>query len=157
MRFVSLTLVLFGFWLLLSGHYTTLLLTLGALSAIGTAAYARHMGILDSEGHPVQLAFRAIFYWPWLLLEIVKAALSVTRIILTPGLPIFPTMLKIRGSQKSALGINIYANSITLTPGTITVGVKGDYLTVHAITGENADELVEGGMDRKVRDFEGRV
>ncbi len=155
MRFVSLTLVLFGFWLLLSGHYTTLLLTFGVLSTIGAAAYARHMGILDSEGHPIQLIFRAIIYWPWLLLEIFKAALSVTRILLSPSLPIFPTMLKVRGSQKSALGINIYANSITLTPGTITVGVKGHDLTVHAITGENADELVEGGMDRKVRDFEG--
>ncbi len=157
MRFVSLTLVLFGFWLLLSGHYTTLLLTFGALTTIGAAAYARHMGILDSEGHPIQLVFRAIFYWPWLIWQIVKSALSVTRIILSPSLPIFPTMLKVRGSQKSDLGINIYANSITLTPGTITVGVKDDNLTIHAITGENADELVEGGMDRKVRDFEGQV
>ena len=155
MRFVSLTLVLFGFWLLLSGHYTILLLVFGALSAIGAAAYARSMGVLDSEGHPIQLAFRAIIYWPWLLWEIVKAGLSVTWIILSPGLPIFPTMLKFRGSQKSALGINIYANSITLTPGTITVGVKGDDLTVHAITKENADELIEGVMDRKVRNFEG--
>ncbi|MBL4758729.1 MAG: Na+/H+ antiporter subunit E [Rhizobiales bacterium] len=155
MRFVSLTLVLFGFWLLLSGHYTTTLLIFGVLSSVGTAIFARRMGILDSEGHPIHLALRALLYWPWLLVEIVKSSLSVTRIILSPRLAIHPTMLKVRASQKSAVGINIYANSITLTPGTITVGLKGNDLTIHAITGENADDLVEGGMDRKVSDFEG--
>lgn len=155
MRFISLTIVLFGFWLLLSGHYTVFLIVLGALTALGTATYAHKLGILDSEGHPIQLAIRAIAYWPWLFVEIIKSALGVTRILLSPSLPISPTMVKVKGSQKTALGISIYGNSITLTPGTITVGVTGHDLTVHAIVGENATDLEEGGMDRKVRDFEG--
>ena len=155
-RLVSLAAVLFLFWLLLSGHYTGLLLTLGIVSAALTAALGARMAIVDREGHPVELLPRALLsYGPWLIKEIAVSACQVSRIIVDPKLPISPTLLKVRGSQKSDLGIAIYGNSITLTPGTVTVGVRGGDLIVHAITRDGADGLAEGEMDRRVSRFEG--
>jgi hypothetical protein len=78
----------------------------------------------------VHLMRGAFTYVPWLWWEIAKSAWAVTKIILHPRLPISPTMTKVVASQKTAVGIATYANSITLTPGTITTGVKGHVLTV---------------------------
>lgn len=154
MRHVSLGIFLFAFWLLLSGHYTPFLLTVGACCC-ALAVYAAHrMKILDAEGHPIEFLRGSLSYFAWLYIEIAKSAWAVTRIILDPKLPISPTMTKVRASQKSPVGINIYANSITLTPGTITTGVKGDVLTVHALVRGGADDLEDGGMDRRVNQFE---
>ena len=60
-----------------------------------------------------------------------------------------------RASQKTAVGLVTYANSITLTPGTVSVEVEGDEITVHAITRDGAMDLAEGSMDRVVSRFEG--
>ena len=155
MRFISLAAVLFGFWLLLSGHYTALLVGLGVLSALGVALLARRMGVIDREGHPIELIFRAMLYWPWLVVEIIKSAWDVTKIIVDPALPISPQMIRVRATQKTGTGVTIYGNSITLTPGTITVGVKGNDLTIHAITRESAQGVMNGDMDARVTIFEG--
>lgn len=155
-RLVSLTLILFAFWLLLSGHYTGLLITLGVISAVATAALAARMAILDREGHPIGLLPRALLsYWPWLIKEIAISAWQVSKIIVDPKLPISPTLLKVSGSQKTDTGIATYGNSITLTPGTVTVGVRGSDIAVHALTREGADAVAEGTMDRRVSRFEG--
>jgi multicomponent Na+:H+ antiporter subunit E len=155
MRLVSLGVVLFCFWLLLSGHYTGLLIAIGLVCSAAVAALAWNMRIADAEGHPIHLIGRAAIYWPWLAVEIVKSALRVARLIVDPRLTISPTLVRVRASQKSALGVSIYANSITLTPGTISVDVSGHDIIVHAIEREGADSLEEGGMDRRVTVFEG--
>ena len=67
---------------------------------------------------------------------------------------ISPNLIKVKASQASQVGINVYGNSITLTPGTITVDVEGDELTVHALTQSTADDLLEGTMDRRVARME---
>ena len=154
MRIVSLACVLFVFWLALSGHYTPVLITIGALSAILCALVAARIGITGSEGHPIGLLRGAVTYWPWLVWEIVKSGWGVTRIILHPRLPISPTMTVVKASQRTTAGIATYGNSITLTPGTITVDVSGNCLTVHALTKEGADDLEAGGMDARVTRFE---
>ncbi len=155
MRYVSLTAFLFTFWVALSGHYTPVLATAGAASAAICVLAAVRMRVADREGHPVELLWGAITYYPWLIREIAKSAWSVTKIILHPSLPISPTMTIVRASQKTAAGMATYANSITLTPGTVTVGVNGRDLTVHALVREGALELEGGGMDRRVSQFEG--
>ena len=155
LRLVSLGCALFAFWLLLSGHYTGLLITLGVLSCLGILALAHRMRVVDEEGHPIHLALGALTYWPWLIVEISKSAWGVTRLILDPKLPISPTLIKVKSSQSTRVGVNIYANSITLTPGTISVEVESNDITVHAITKEGAAELNEGAMDRRVTTFEG--
>lgn len=153
--YVSLGLILLGFWLLLSGHYTTLTVTAGIVSVVGVVLLAGRMHVVDEEGHPVHLLPRAVTYLPWLALEIAKSAWDVTKIILNPRLPISPTLVRVRASQKTAVGITVYANSITLTPGTISARVSGHDILVHAVTREGAEALAEGTMDRRVSAFEG--
>lgn len=154
-RLLSLGCTLLVFWLLLSGHYTTFLITIGILTCIGILALAQHMKVVDEESHPIQLALPALTYWPWLVFEIAKSTWSVTRIILDPKLPISPTLVKLKASQKTRIGVGVYANSITLTPGTISIDVEGNDITVHAITRDSAADVAEGAMDRRVTAFEG--
>lgn len=156
MRTVSLTIALAIFWLALSGFFKPLLLTLGVASVILTILFAHRMGVVDGEGHPIGLLPAASTYWPWLIWEIMKSAWAVTKIILSPRIAdaISPTMTRVVASQHTPTGVVTYANSITLTPGTITVGVRGNMLTVHALTRDGADDLEGGGMDDRVTRFE---
>jgi multicomponent Na+:H+ antiporter subunit E len=155
MRYLSLALFLFAFWLALSGHYTPVLVVVGAASAALCTLAAARMRVADAEGHPIELFWGAITYFPWLAREIARSAWAVTKLILHPRLPISPTMTVVRASQRTSVGVATYGNSITLTPGTITVGVSGNELTVHALTREGALDLEGGGMDRRVSQFEG--
>jgi multicomponent Na+:H+ antiporter subunit E len=155
MRLASLAVVLFLLWLGLSGHYTPFLLGAGAGAAVLCVAVAVRIGVADAEGHPIHLARAALTYFPWLFWEIAKSAWGVSRLILDPRLPISPTMTKVEAGQRTTVGIVTYANSITLTPGTITTGVKGNVLTVHALTRAGARDLEAGGMDARVTQFEG--
>ncbi len=154
---LSLGAVLLGLWLLLSGHYAFFLLTLGVASTVLVLVIALRMDVVDQEGHPVHLTFTALLYWPWLGWQIVKANIDVARRILAPGLPISPTVVKVKASQKSEVGKVMYANSITLTPGTISMRLEGDEIEVHALTREVAEELRQGEMDRRVSAVEGKV
>jgi len=155
MRAISLTGLLFAFWLALSGHYTPMLVAAGAASALLCMIAAVRLRILDREGQPIELAFGLVTYLPWLVGEIAKSAWTVTKIILDPRLPITPTMTVVAASQRTSVGIAVYGNSITLTPGTITVGERGNELTVHALTRSGALDLEAGAMDRRVTRLEG--
>lgn len=155
MRSLVLVLALSAFWLILSGHYTGFLIAMGGLSVLFTWLLAVRMNIIDDEGQPFELVAAGPAYWTWLYIEIAKSAWAVTRVILDPRLPITPTFTKVRASQKTTAGKATYANSITLTPGTITTGVTGDVLTVHALVKEGADDLETGTMDKRVSQFEG--
>lgn len=152
---LALAASLFIFWLLLSGIYTPFLVLSGLGASIAVAALASRMELLDREGHPIHLALAALTYWPWLLKEIARSGWQVTRIILDPRLPISPTFVRFKPSQRTTLALATHANSITLTPGTITVDAGRDEFLVHALTREAADGLLAGEMDRRVRRFEG--
>ncbi|HLF39374.1 MAG TPA: Na+/H+ antiporter subunit E [Burkholderiales bacterium] len=151
----SSAIILFVFWLLLSGYFTAFLVTMGALSAVAIALLGRRMDLIDHEGHPIYLSWRVLGYWPWLVKEIAKSAWEVSRIIVNPRLPISPTLVRAKTSQKTVVGVVTYANSITLTPGTISVDVKQGEILVHALTREGAKGLLTGEMDRRVTRFEG--
>jgi multicomponent Na+:H+ antiporter subunit E len=113
------------------------------------------MDVIDREGHPIHLGWRALFsYWPWLIMEIAKSSWDVSRRILDPRLPISPTLARFRPSQKSELGLVIHANSITLTPGTVAVEVEAGEFLVHALTREGAAGLAGSEMDRRVAALE---
>lgn len=144
-----------AFWLLMSGIYTPFLVSAGLACALGVALLARRMEVADREGHPIHLVPAALTYWPWLALEIVKSGLRVARIVLDPKLPVSPVMVRFRPSQESTLGLVTHANSITLTPGTVTVEARHGEFLVHALTREAAEGLAGGEMDRRVRRFEG--
>ncbi len=151
----SVFLVLYAFWLLLSGLFTPFLLAAGAGCALAVLVFARRMDVIDREGHPIHLGWRALFsYWPWLIKEIAKSSWDVSRRILDPRLPISPTLARFRPSQKSELGLVIHANSITLTPGTVAVEVEAGEFLVHALTREGAAGLAGSEMDRRVAALE---
>lgn len=155
MRKVSAAISLFVFWVLLSGYFTPFLLTAGAVSAFAVVVFARRLELVDPEGHPVDFSGSALRYWPWLGVEIVKSAWDVSRLIVDPKLPISPTLVRVKPTQASAVGRVVYANSITLTPGTVTVVAGREEFLVHAITRAGAESLAAGDMDRRVTRFEG--
>ena len=152
---ISLSAVLIGLWLLLSGHYDAFLLSLGGVSIVVVVLVALRMDVVDHEGHPVHLTPKCLTYWPWLGWEIIKANIDVAYRIVHPNLPISPTVVNLKASQKTEVGKVIYANSITLTPGTVSVNMQGDEITVHALSREGAESLLDGAMDRRVCEVEG--
>ncbi|MBX3677002.1 MAG: Na+/H+ antiporter subunit E [Rhodocyclaceae bacterium] len=151
----SATLALFSFWLVLSGFFTAFLVGAGAASALAVVAFSQRMDVIDREGHPIHLSWRALTYWPWLGKEIVKSAWGVSKIILNPRLPVSPTLVRIKPTQRTPEGLVTHANSITLTPGTISVEVGADEFLVHAVTREGAEGVASGEMDRRTTRFEG--
>lgn len=146
----SLLVALAVVWLLLSGHYDPLILTLGGLSCLFVTLIAQRMDVVDHEGHPIHLTWRALTYWPWLLWQIIQSNIDVARIILSPSLPISPELITVEASQSDDLGRVIFANSITLTPGTVSIFVWSGSIEVHALTHESAADLQSGEMNRRV-------
>ena len=155
LRAFGLGAILFGFWLLLSGHDTPLLLSFGVLSCVLVVYLSMRMEVVDDEGVPLQALGRVMLYLPWLLKEIFVANITVAKVILTPGLPISPRMVVFHGTQRTDVGRALYANSITLTPGTITTGVEGQDYQVHALLGADLDPADQAQMDARCTRAEG--
>jgi multicomponent Na+:H+ antiporter subunit E len=156
LRLISALATLYGFWLLLSGYFTGFLMSAGLVSALVVVWFARRMDVIDAEGHPVHLGWRIVAYWMWLSKEIVKSAWDVSRIIVDPRLPISPTIVTFKPSQRTSVGLVVHANSITLTPGTITIEARPGEFLVHALTRAGADGVITGDMDRRVTACEGK-
>ena len=153
---ITLGLGLFGLWLLLSGHYDNpLLLTLGVISSIAVVFIAQRMDVIDHESVPLRLRFGFIGYLAWLAKEIALANIAVAKIIISPSLPLSPLLFRVKTSQKTDVGRVTHANSITLTPGTVSVEVEDGDIIVHAIAGNLASDMAKGGMDRRVTAVEG--
>ncbi|MEE8352539.1 MAG: Na+/H+ antiporter subunit E [Rhodospirillales bacterium] len=151
---LSLGLVLSALWLLLSGFFQALLLSLGLASVVCVVWIAHRMDVIDHEGHPIHLTFRALWYWPWLMVEILKSNFHIAEVILRPKMPVNPSLFEVKATQETELGQVIYANSITLTPGTVTVAINKDIMVVHALTRDSAAGIQDGEMDRRVSAME---
>jgi len=146
--------VMFVFWLLLSGKYIPLLLSLGVISSL-LAAYTFHHSFLGSIN---QIGFKLAWRWfwrflvytPWLLYQIALANINVAYLILHPRMPIDPVLIKFNSKLNQDLAYVIFANSITLTPGTITAECHdGEYL-IHALDRFSAEGLLSGEMENRV-------
>ena len=143
----------FVIWLLLSGHYDPLLLTLGVLSCITCLYVTWKAKFIDEEGLPLHLLIRLPIYTLWLFKEIIKANIDTAKIIILNNPD--PQNFRVKSSQKTEAGKVTYANSITLTPGTVTTELDGDVLEVHALSSDMADDVKSGVMDKKVSWLEG--
>ncbi len=152
---LSLVALLSAVWLLLSGMFYPLFLILGAASIALVIWLAARMDVADHEGVPVSLGWRTLVYWPWLLKQIALSNIDVTRRVLSPSLPVSPVSFEVTALQRTPLGRTIFANSITLTPGTVSMSVDGETILVHALTKEGRDEVLAGEMNRKASWFEG--
>jgi multicomponent Na+:H+ antiporter subunit E len=137
----------FVFWLVLSGHYDAFYSVVGALVAVGVAITTRDLELVSPA---LRVAPRFVAYLPWLLKEIWKANLDVVRVVLAPSLPIDPVVVRITTPLRGDLALTTLGNSITLTPGTITLDVDGPDLVVHALTRGGAAGVEGGGMDARI-------
>ena len=139
---MKLALVLACVWVLLSGILSPLLLGLGLASSLAVAWLVARADRRD--GDPVSFALRIgrlARYLLWLAWEIVKTNVDVSRRILSPGLPIAPAVRWLPASQRSELGRVVYADSITLTPGTLSIDLRDGWVEVHALNEESLDDL----------------
>ncbi|MEM7250698.1 MAG: Na+/H+ antiporter subunit E [Pseudomonadota bacterium] len=149
-RLVVLVTTMVALWLALSGHYTGLLLSFGVLSvALVTWITIRMAAPEGGVSAPSLNALRLFPYLVWLVKEIVVANIQVAKIIVDPRLPISPTTIRVRSSQRTLTGQVLYANSITLTPGTVTINLLWKEITVHALTKDGALGLASGDMDAR--------
>ncbi|MEM9291225.1 MAG: Na+/H+ antiporter subunit E [Acidobacteriota bacterium] len=158
-RFLVTFLLLFSAWLAWSGYFDKpLLLWGGLLSALGIVLLTRRLGILDEESHPYQLSWRPLLYLPWLSWQMLIANFRVAWLIVLTSLGkkvLSPQLVRVRASQKTDVGRVGFANSVTLTPGTVTLHVKDGSLLAHSLTRKMAEELESGEMDRRARWLEG--
>jgi len=151
---IRLFVSLYILWLLLSGHWKDpLLLSLGLLSAALTVFVAWRMERLDHEESPIKISLRALPYIPWLAWQILLSNLAVAKVILAPGRAT-PHLDWVPATQTTTVGRVIFANSITLTPGTIAVQIDNQRILVHALETACLDDLTEGTMDRRVTGLE---
>ncbi|MFZ5616698.1 MAG: Na+/H+ antiporter subunit E [Pseudomonadota bacterium] len=154
-RAIILAVALAGLWLLLSGYFDNpLLLGFGAASVILCVFLAIRARVLDFEGVPTGLMPRVFLYWRWLFVEIGKANIIVARHALAIEPKLSPKLLKIVSPTKTNAGLATFANSITLTPGTVTIDLEPDYMVVHALTEALADEAAIADMGRRVAALE---
>jgi multicomponent Na+:H+ antiporter subunit E len=148
---VTSSVVLFAalllFWLLLSSHPTPLDLGLGVLAA-GVVTFLNQRS--QALGDLLRAGPRLLLYVPWLLGQIVLANLEVVRLVLHPRLPIDPVIVRFTAPLSSDLALTALGNSITLTPGTVTLDVESGTFTVHALTPEGATAVLSGVMTRRV-------
>ncbi len=152
----SLGIALAFVWALLSGMPEPLLIGLGIASVVLTVWIAHRMDVVDHEGHPIHLGPRALVYFPWLGIEIIKANWDVAKIILSPKMNIQPHIFKTKASQKSDVGLATYANSITLTPGTVTITMDDDGIfEIHALTHAAREGVETLEMDSRCTAMEG--
>ncbi|XRQ09861.1 Na+/H+ antiporter subunit E [Actinomadura welshii] len=156
MTALSLAPVLAAFWLVLSGHYTWLLLVLGALSVALVVWVIRRMQVIDDESLPLRIVPRLPLYLLWLVGQIMLSALAVLRLVWSPRSSIRPGVGTVPAGGMTDLSKVIYANSITLTPGTLSVSFREGDIEVHALRAEGVGEVRDSAMPRRVEGLEKR-
>lgn len=147
---ISISIALALFWLLNSGLYTAIIMGLGVASVLLVLAITRRMDVVDAESLPIQLSLRLPRYYVWLIKEIVISNIQVVKHIWLGNQSISPAVATIKCNQETDMGKVIFANSITLTPGTVAIDLVDDQVTVHALIKEDLDTLIAGEMDRRV-------
>ncbi|OGW16572.1 MAG: hypothetical protein A3G93_13960 [Nitrospinae bacterium RIFCSPLOWO2_12_FULL_45_22] len=150
MSFLITFIHLYVFWILLSGHFDIFHLSLGVICC-ALVAYGTHDLVL--EGLPIDMhteVIRFIKYLPWLVYQIILANIHVAYLALSPKMPIEPRIIKIKTKLKRDLALVTFANSITLTPGTITVDIKEGVYDVHALSEKVSEDLLSGEMENRV-------
>lgn len=150
----SLAVVLSGVWWILSGYTLVLILALGAGSILLVLYICHRMDAIDHETHPIHLAAGCITYFPWLIWEIVLANWDVAKAIVKNDASLRPRLMRVKATQVSEVGRVAYANSITLTPGTVTLDIEGSDLLIHSLTQGSKEGLETGEMDQRVTALE---
>lgn len=142
--------VLFATWCLFSGIFTPFYLGLAIASCLLTTFITQRMEVMDHESHPFQLIYLGPWYWSWLAKEMVLSGLRVTWVVWAQEPNLQPRFSWVRLNLKSDLGRAIYANSLTLTPGTVCVDIEKDRAYIHALDAASIDALELGDIEKRV-------
>lgn len=153
---LGLAVVLAAFWLVLSGHYTPMMLGFAAGSVTLVLWLAHRMDLVDHEGRSLNLGGRAALFWGWLGVQILRSAWDVTRRIWTGRPVVRPVMGRVDAAGMSHVVRVTYANSVTLTPGTLAVAVHDDAIEIHALDEGLVGDLQGGAMAARARRIEAR-
>ena len=145
MAYIGLMILL---WLTLSGHYTPLLLWFGVVSCSFVVFLTWSTKFFDGDIKPEQLFLKVPLYWVWLSGEILKSNIATAKAIWTNEFD--PEIFSVKATQRNENGLANYANSITLTPGTVTVSINDNTFLVHALTADMGDDVRSGTMDSKI-------
>lgn len=151
MFYLITALLLALFWVLLSGHFTALLLGSGVAAVVLVVWLLNRMDRSDNEPGTNFLSLQLFGYIGWLLWQVVLANIDLAKRILNPRLPITPSWTRLDTKVSSPLEKTLYANSITLTPGTLTTDVHDDHFMIHALSTEGIEDLRKGEMQRRIR------
>mgnify|MGYP001029467626 CR=1 FL=1 len=146
---ISLGLLLSVLWLSISGVYKPQIMALGAASVVLVVWLSRRMDVVGVEHNPVLYSWRLPIYWVWLVGEIIKANLTVVRLVLNPS-QISPRIVTVSVPHDNAVAKVTYANSCTLTPGTVTLLLEHAELTAHVLDAGSAEDLESGRMAAKI-------
>lgn len=144
----GLALALVALWFALSGETAPLFLGLGLASVMVSLWLAARLRIIDRDASPYHRIVQLVLYLIWLMIQVARANIAVIAKILGPKRAIDPSIVRVRTSAQTDLGKALFANSITLTPGTVTVDVRGGDLVVHALVRETAPPHAFAAMDR---------
>jgi len=151
---LSISCVLAALWLGNSGFYNPMMLTLGLLSVVFVVWLCHHMKIIDQESQPAHLLRELPAYYAWLVVQLIRSNLDVVVHIWRGKNAISPCMELVPVPQQTDLGKVIYANSITLTPGTVAIDLSDNHVLVHALSAQGMAELKDGEMARRVNKLE---
>jgi len=156
--------LLLGLWLLMSGHYDFFHIAMGVVSSVAVVLLhlrLRKYYFFEEEMAEAQARMKDIYparirlgrlliYIPWLIWQIVIASLQVAAVVLNPKMPIDPALVRFKTKLPNTAAKVILGNSITLTPGTITIQIEGDEFLVHSIMDESASGIVDGSLPGQV-------
>lgn len=145
----GLVIALAAFWFAMSGLLSPFFLALAVIAVLSTLWLSAQLRILGRDASPYHRALQMLFYSVWLLGQILKANLGVIARVLGPRHAIDPVIVEVKTKSRTDLGTALFANSITLTPGTVTVDVDGDQLKVHALVRKSATPASFAPMDRR--------
>ena len=154
MKSLVLFFILFSLWLLMSGHYSVLIVSLGIISCAFCVYVAKRGKLIDDEGLPTFFIPRLLNYLMWLFKEILKSNVITAKVIINGKVE--PEIFTVKSSQVTDVAKVTYANSITLTPGTVTTKIKKDVFEVHALNSDFGNDVRTNEMDKKVTWLEGK-
>lgn len=150
LRQFAVFVTLFAFWLVFSGHFDALHISLGLICSAAVATLSYDLLLPEPLSSNARIiAWRFLLYIPWLMWEVVVANFHVLYLVLQPN-HVRPQIVRFKTGLKSDLAKVTLANSITLTPGTITMDMDGDEFYVHAVSDKAALSLIEGDMEQRV-------
>ena len=154
MKSLILFLILLSLWLLMSGHYSILIITLGIISCAFCVYVAKRGNLIDDEGLPIFFIPRLSNYLIWLFKEILISNLNTAKVIINGKVE--PETFTVKTSQVTDVAKVTYANSITLTPGTVTTKIQKGVFEVHALNSDFGKDVRTNEMDKKVTWLEGK-